>query len=204
MGLQRIIALTKTDLKKLTREPAVLFMMLLFPLVLTLAFGASFGALGGSQSATYQIGIVDLSPTGPYKQWSQLLDNSLTNTKILSITMYPDNQTAQLDLIQGKLQAVMLIPTNFGESCESFSIWPNNPGKWTNTTIPMYLDSGSIFATQAITPILKQVIISMIQGTSQAITPIPIQIETPSMVTSSKFTQFDYMAPVSSPLLQYF
>jgi ABC-2 type transport system permease protein len=195
LGLQRIIALTKTDLKKLIRDPAVFFMMLLFPLVLTLAFGTSFGALGGSQSVTYQIGVVDLNPIGQYKQWSQLLVNSLMNTKILSITTYSDNQTAQLDLIQGKLQAVMLIPINFGESCESFSIWPNNPSKWTNTTIPMYLDSGSIFATQAITPILKQVIVSMIQGTSQAITPTPIQIEIPSMVASNKFTQFDYMAP---------
>jgi ABC-type multidrug transport system permease subunit len=195
MGLQRIIALTKTDLKKLTREPAVLFMLFLFPLLLTLAFGASFGALGGSQSATYQIGVIDLNSTGSYKQWSQLLVNSLTNTKILSITMYSDNQTAQFDLIQGKLQAVILIPIDFGESCESFSIWPNDPRKWTNTTIPIYLDSGSIFATQAITPILKQVIMATIQGNTQTITPTPIQIGSPSMVTSSKFTQFDYMAP---------
>jgi ABC-2 type transport system permease protein len=115
--------------------------------------------------------------------------------KILTITMYPDNQTSQLDLIQGKLQAVILIPIDFGESCESFSIWPNDPSKWTNTTIPIYLDSGSIFATQAITPILKQVIMTTIQGNTQTVTPTPIQIGIPSMVTSSKFTQFDYMAP---------
>ena len=79
MGLQRVIILIKTDLKKLTREPAVLFMMFLFPLVLTLAFGASFGALGSSQSTTYQIGVVDLNSAGPYKQWSQRLVNSLNN-----------------------------------------------------------------------------------------------------------------------------
>jgi ABC-2 type transport system permease protein len=113
----------------------------------------------------------------------------------LSVTNYLDNQTAQLDLIQGKLQAVVLIPIDFGESYESFLMWPNTPREWTNTTIPIYLDSGSIFATQAITPILKQVIVSMIQGTSKTISPTPIQIGIPSMVTSSKFTQFDYMAP---------
>ncbi len=195
MGLQRVLALTRTDLKKLTRDPSVLFMLLLFPLLLTLAFGASFGALGGNQSATYQIGVVDLGSTEPYKQWSQLLLDNLKNTKILAITTYPSNQTAQSDLIQGKLQAVMLIPTNFGESCELFETWPNNPSKWTNTTIPIYLDSGSIFATQAITPLLKQVIMSTIQDGSQKATPIPIQIGVPSMVASSKFTQFDYMAP---------
>ncbi len=194
MGLQRVIVLVKTNLKKLTRDPAVLFMMFLFPFVLTLAFGASFGALGSSQSTTYQIGVVDLTPTGPNTQWSQILVNNLRNTKILSITMFPDNQTAQFDLIQGKLQSVILIPIDFGESCESFSIWPNNPINWVNTTIPIYLDSGSIFATQAVTPILKQVIMTTIQGNIQA-TLTPIQIGTPSMVTSSKFTQFDYMAP---------
>jgi len=169
-------------------------MMFLFPFVLTLAFGASFGALGSSQSTTYQIGVVDLTPTGPNTQWSQILVNNLRNTKILSITMFPDNQTAQFDLIQGKLQSVILIPIDFGESCESFSIWPNNPINWVNTTIPIYLDSGSIFATQAVTPILKQVIVTTIQGNIQA-TLTSIQIGTPSMVTSSKFTQFDYMAP---------
>ena len=195
MGLQRIMALIKTDLRIVSRDTAVLFMIFLFPFVLTLAFGASFGAFGSSQSATYQIGVVDLSSTGQYEQWSQLLINSLSNMKILIIIMYPDNQTAQLDLIQGKLQAVILIPVNFGESCESFSIWPNDPSKWTNITIPIFLDSGSIFATQVIPPILNQVIMATIQDNPQTVTSTPIQIGIPSMVTSSKFTQFDYMAP---------
>jgi len=189
------MALIKTDLRIVSRDTAVLFMIFLFPFVLTLAFGASFGAFGSSQSATYQIGVVDLSSTGQYEQWSQLLVNSLSNMKILIIIMYPDNQTAQLDLIQGKLQAVILIPVNFGESCESFSIWPNDPSKWTNITIPIFLDSGSIFATQVIPPILNQVIMATIQDNPQTVTSTPIQIGIPSMVTSSKFTQFDYMAP---------
>ncbi len=48
MNLQRIMALVKMELKKLIREPAYLFLMLLFPAVLTLAFGIAFGdpALG--------------------------------------------------------------------------------------------------------------------------------------------------------------
>ena len=48
MNLQRIVALVKMELKKVIREPAYLFLMLLFPAVLTLAFGVAFGdpALG--------------------------------------------------------------------------------------------------------------------------------------------------------------
>ena len=43
MNSQRLTVLIKVGLKKLVREPATLFMMLLFPAVLTLAFGAAFG-----------------------------------------------------------------------------------------------------------------------------------------------------------------
>ena len=43
MNIQRINALVKMQLKKLIREPANLFLMLLFPAMLTLIFGLSFG-----------------------------------------------------------------------------------------------------------------------------------------------------------------
>jgi ABC-2 type transport system permease protein len=43
--MQRILALVKTELKKVIREPAFLFMMLLFPAALTLIFGLSFGSM---------------------------------------------------------------------------------------------------------------------------------------------------------------
>jgi ABC-2 type transport system permease protein len=42
MKAQRILALLKMELKKTIREPAYLFLMLLFPAVLTLAFGFAF------------------------------------------------------------------------------------------------------------------------------------------------------------------
>ncbi|UCE16050.1 MAG: ABC transporter permease [Candidatus Bathyarchaeota archaeon] len=43
MNLQGLMALVKMELKKLIREPANLFLMLLFPMVLTLTFGVVFG-----------------------------------------------------------------------------------------------------------------------------------------------------------------
>ena len=51
MNTQRVFALTKKELKKTIREPAVLFMIFLFPIVFVFAFGASFGGFGGSQTA---------------------------------------------------------------------------------------------------------------------------------------------------------
>ena len=43
MDMQRLIALIKVQLKKVIRNPAYLFLLLLFPAVLTLVFGLAFG-----------------------------------------------------------------------------------------------------------------------------------------------------------------
>jgi len=177
------------------REPATLFLIILFPVILTLAFGTSFGAIGGSQSTTYQIGVVNMDSMGPYQQWSQRFVGNLTNTEILRIQDYSDNETAQADLIQGKIQAVLLIPENFGESCNSFWTAPTDSSLWVNTTVQLYLDSGSMFATQAIPPIIQQVLATTVYGDQPISVPRPIQIGSPSLVLASKTTMFDYMAP---------
>jgi len=43
MNTQRILALMKMELYKILREPAYLFLMILFPAVLTITFGFAFG-----------------------------------------------------------------------------------------------------------------------------------------------------------------
>jgi ABC-2 type transport system permease protein len=45
MNVLRILALVKMELKKIIREPAYLFLMILFPAALTLVFGLAFGTL---------------------------------------------------------------------------------------------------------------------------------------------------------------
>ena len=45
MNGKRIFALVKVQLKALIREPAYLFLMILFPIMLTLIFGVSFGSM---------------------------------------------------------------------------------------------------------------------------------------------------------------
>ncbi len=44
MKMQKTLALVKMELKKIIREPAYLFLMILFPAVLTLVFGLAFGS----------------------------------------------------------------------------------------------------------------------------------------------------------------
>ncbi|MFX0097919.1 MAG: ABC transporter permease, partial [Candidatus Hodarchaeota archaeon] len=194
MNFQRVSALTKKDLKKSVRDPAILFMIFLFPVIFVLAFGFSFGGIGGGEPVTYQIGVVNMDLAGSSQQWSQVFLDSLSNTKILNIQVYPANQTAQYDLTQGKLQTVILVPDLFSESLVSYKMAPDDPSKWTNTTVPIYLDRGSIIATQAIPPIVQQAL-TAIMDQNQLTSLNPVRLETASLVDARKFTAFDFMVP---------
>lgn len=191
MKFQRVLALTKKEMKKTVRDPAVLFMIFLFPIVFVFAFGASFGEVGDGQTA-YSIGVVNMDQTSSVNA-SQILLTALSDTKILTIQSYVDNQTAQNDLSQGSVQAVMVIPSDFTQSYISYEAAPNDPNTWTNATVALYLDKGSLVATQAIPPIIQQVL-SALAGQSQ--TPSsPFSLETASLVEVIAPSAFDFMAP---------
>jgi ABC-2 type transport system permease protein len=192
MKFQRIRALTKKEMKKAIRQPAVLFMIFLFPIVFVFAFGASFGGIGGGQP-TYQVGVVNLDQANP-PQSSLLFIDSLISTDILNIQTYSDNQTAQNELSQGKIQAVMIIPVTFSQSFQSYQTAPSNPNQWVNASVSLYLDKGSIVATQAIPPIIQQVLTAFI-GQSQQVVSSPITLKTASLVEVRQASTFDFMAP---------
>jgi ABC-2 type transport system permease protein len=193
MKLQRILALTNKELKKTIREPAVLFMIFLFPMIFVFAFGASFGGIGGSQTATYQVGVVNVDAANSINA-SQIFLTGLSDTKILNLHFYPENQTAQSDLSQGTIQAVMVIPSDFSQSYASFQSAPNVPSHWTNTTVALYLDKGSLISTQAIPPIIQQVLGSMVNQNQQA-HPSPLQLQTASLVEVKQVSALDFIAP---------
>jgi len=192
MKLQRIQALTEKEMKKAIRQPAILFMIFLFPIVFVFAFGASFGGIGGAQPA-YQIGVVNMDQA-EILQLSQLFIDSLTSTEILKIQSYPDNHTAQDELSQGKVQAVMIIPPAFSQSFQSYQTAPNDTNQWINATISLYLDKGSLIATGAIPPIIQQVLMAFMGQAQQAI-PSPVTLETPSLIEVKPASGFDFMAP---------
>jgi len=193
MKFQRILALVKKELKKTVREPAVLFMIFLFPIIFVFAFGASFGGVGGSQTVTYQIGIVNMDHASSVNA-SQILVTSLSNTKIINIHVYATNQKAQNDLSQGTVQAVMIIPTDFSQSLAAYHAAPNDPSQWINTTVQLYLDTGSLVATEAIPPIIQQVLMTM-AGQSQQAAQSPFQVETASLVEVKSTPALDFIAP---------
>ncbi|XHH08929.1 MAG: ABC transporter permease [Candidatus Bathyarchaeia archaeon] len=193
MKLQRVFALTKKELLKTIREPAVLFMIFLFPIVFVVAFGASFGGgFGGEQTVTYQIGVVNLDVNN---EWSNTFTGTLSNMSIINLSIYTDNQTAQADLSQGKMQALIVIPADFSQSLTSYYSQPNNPEAWTNTTLPLYLDKGSMVATQAVPPIIQQALNGMTNQQTQ-LPQSPIQLQTAQLVEVTQQTSaLTYIAP---------
>ena len=58
MNAQRIFALIKMEMKRLVREPANLFMMILFPAVLTLVFGLSFSSMSSEIPGESQFNVM--------------------------------------------------------------------------------------------------------------------------------------------------
>jgi ABC-type Na+ efflux pump permease subunit len=192
MKLQRVAALTKKELKKTVREPAVLFMIFLFPIVFVFAFGASFGGVGGGQPV-YQIGVVSMDQ-GTSVNASQILLTAMSDTQILNVQTYIDNKSAQTDLSQGNIQAVMVIPSDFSLSFASYQAAPNDPNAWMNATISLYLDKGSLVATQAVPPIMRQVLTSLAGQNAQAPSS-PFSLETASLVEVQAPSALDFIAP---------
>ena len=176
-------------MKKTIREPAVLFMIFLFPIIFVVAFGASFGG-AGSGPTVYNIGIVN-TDSGTS---SHVFLTALTDTTILNNQIYTNNQSAQTDLSQGKIQAVMIIPNDFSQSLTSYQNAPNKPDQWVNSTVSLYLDKGSLIATQAIPPILQQVL-STITSQNTPTIQSPLRLQTASLVEVKTVSALDFIAP---------
>lgn len=195
MNGRRIAAVVRKDLKRTVREPAALFIILLFPFVLTLIFGVSFGGIGGNQPTAYKVGVVDLNAAGPAQHWSADFVANLSTSGLLSLQAYADNATAQRDLGVGDLQAVLVIPADFGTSCDSFVLNPTDASAWTYTSLGLYLDKGSLVATQAIPPIVLQALAATLNGGHAVAPELPVSLGTASLVAVTRKTAFDYMAP---------
>jgi ABC-2 type transport system permease protein len=193
LKITRILTLAKKELRKMIREPAVIFMIILFPLVMTVAFGASFGAVGGSQPTTFAIAVVDQS-TGN-SSWSHQLVQALSSTGVLKTQSFSDNATAQSELSQGRVQAVLIIPQMFDASVESFKTHPNQPSTWVNSSLQLYLDRASILSGQIVPSIVQQVLISGVLGIREPTLASPVLVSNPSFVSVSTSTVFDGFAP---------
>ena len=194
MKLRRAFALSEKEWKRMIREPAFLFMIILFPVVLTIAFGTSFGAGGGSQSTTYNLAVVDLGAGGnstPSHQFAQ----AIQATGVLKVQYFSDNQTAQSALSQGRIQGVLLLLVPFDASVSSFKSYPSEPGMWVNSTVSLYLDKGSLLSAQVIPSVVGQTLEYCVLGVKSAAPVVPVAVTSPSLVKVQSSSVFAMFAP---------
>ena len=190
MNPRRVFALARKDLKRMIREPASLFMFILFPAVLTLVFGLSFGGIGGGGQTSFEVGYVNLDQSGT---WDEYLLGNLSAMEILNLVEYQDNQTASEDLIKGDLQAVIVVPVDFGASATSYWTSPDDPSSWINSSLSLSIDAGSMTAIQTIPPIVQQILEATVFGEFPK--PKSVTIDSPSLVTSREFSMYDFFVP---------
>ncbi|NHJ12455.1 MAG: ABC transporter permease [Candidatus Thorarchaeota archaeon] len=195
MGTRRISALVKKNLKMFTRQPAVLFLLLLFPLIVTATFGLAFGGMGEGGTSSFDIGLLNLDTAATDAQWAESFEGNLTELDGVTVHYYYDNETGHSELIQGNLDAFIVIPQGFGDSCISYWESPLNGSSWTNTTVELYVDSGSMIASSAVPPLVRQVMLNTLFGNEATTLDLPVDIGSPSMVEASTLSQWDFMAP---------
>jgi ABC-type Na+ efflux pump permease subunit len=193
LKLGRVLALAKKDWKMTVREPAVIFMIILFPLVLTVAFGVSFGA-GQSQTPSYPVAVVDQGAPAA-SSWSQQFMQAMTDTGVLKVQQYSDNKTAQAALSQGTVQAVLLIPSQFEASVQSFMAYPSDATRWVNSSLALYVDSASLVAGQVIPSAVQSVLDGAVLGIKPQMVASPVSVSSPSLVQVTSSTVFDSFAP---------
>ncbi|MFX1368385.1 MAG: ABC transporter permease [Promethearchaeota archaeon] len=195
MGLRRVSALSKKNLKMFTRQPAVLFLLLLFPVMVTAVFGMAFGGMGEGGLTQFDVGLLNLDTGTADGEWASNFEGNLTELEGITVLHYDTNETGQSELVQGNLDAFIVIPEGFGDSCSSYWASPFNGSTWTNTTVELYVDSGSMIASSAIPPLIQQVVLQTMFGDDATTLELPIDVGSPSMVEVNTFTQWDFMAP---------
>jgi len=194
MRLFRAFALAKKEWKRMVREPAFLFMIILFPAILTIAFGTSFGAVGGSQPATYNLAVVDLGAGGNLTASHQFAQ-ALEATNVIKVQYFSDNQSAQSALSQGKIQGVLLLPSRFDASVTSFTSFPGQADRWVNCTVPLYLDKGSLLSAQVIPSVVSQTLQYTVLGVTTQTPVTPVSVSSPSLIKVEASSVFAMFAP---------
>ena len=127
--------------------------------------------------------------------WSHSFIENLSKNNILNIHWYTNDASAQDAVKTGVVQAVIIIPENFSVSCTSYAVNLVNQSRWVNTTVALYLDSGSMVATQVIPPLVEQSLIQTLSGPQATLASLPVTIGNQLLSQTQQKKMFDYMVP---------
>src|SRR5713226_2309220 len=107
--MHRILAIIERDLRKFQRSPFLVFASLVLPLVQLVVLGYAFG--GKVKHLT--VGVVDQDHGLPAVKLKEMFQAVAANARTFETVAYTDQGVAVRDLRQGKLNAVLNIPSQF-------------------------------------------------------------------------------------------
>lgn len=186
MSMGRVLSLAASNLKRSYREPAFLFLVLLFPVALTVLFGTAFGAMGSAPP--YQVGMVDMDGS----EWSKDLTSSLEATGAVSLQRFDELAAAQESLSQGGLSAVIVVPAGFGDSCSSYVENGDDSGDWTFSSIALYIDPASAVASSSVPLLVESVLLDVLEA---APSTLPVTVNADDVAPGQRLSVFETMAP---------
>lgn len=194
MKIQRIKAIILKEFSRMLKDPAMLFLIIIFPIVLTLAFGFSFGQIGSNGESVYDVTLINGDLEGNFPEWSENFITNLSKNEALEISVSDDLETAENDLLEGKISAVIYIPIKFGDAIQSYWENPSDSSQWENVTVDISYDSGSMIASQLLPSLFQQALFDTIYGENAQEISLPIKLGSELVETDQK-TTFDYFAP---------
>jgi ABC-2 type transport system permease protein len=194
MKIQRIKAIIVKEFRGLLKEPAGLFLIIIFPIIMTLAFGFSFGQIGSNGDPVYSVTVINGDIEGNFPEWSEHFILNLSKNEVLEIHVSDDLETAENDLLEGKISALIYIPIKFGDAIQSYWQDPLDSSQWENVTVDIFYDSGSVIASQLLPPLFQQALLDTLFGQDTPELNLPIQLGA-ELVETDKKTTFDYFVP---------
>ena len=80
---------------------------------------------------------------------------------------------------QGTVQGVLVIPSSFDASIQSYKDNPGDSSRWVNSTLILYLDKASLISAQVLPSVVQQVFASEILNQNAVSTASPVRGEEP-------------------------
>ncbi|UYP45320.1 hypothetical protein NEF87_001605 [Candidatus Lokiarchaeum ossiferum] len=195
MKWQRIKGIISKEFTRMTKDPALIFLIIIFPVLLTIAFGFSFGAIGATEDTTYKIAVINEDVNGDYSEWADYFIGNLSSHEILVVQTELSQDDAEDQLQEGQLSGLVVIPEGFGVSIYSYWLNPLNGSTWVNSSLSLQLDQGSMVVKDLIPPVIQQALTETIYGPETSSIKNPVSIGVPNLVEVEKNTTFDYFAP---------
>jgi ABC-2 type transport system permease protein len=107
--MHRILAIIERDLRRFRRSPTLIIVSIVMPLVQLVVLGNAFGG----KLKHVLVGVVDLDHGVPAIRLKEMFQAVAANAQTFETIPYPDQGQALHDLRNGKINAVLNIPTQF-------------------------------------------------------------------------------------------